>query len=82
VLPGTRTPSAGVAMRLNASAARSTSVYWVLLTISMAFIVIGIGILLFSDIPRFDQFLWAVGLGLAAAMLASDNSQPRKPAAR
>ena len=69
-------------MRLNASAARSPIVYWVLLTISMAFIVIGIGILLFSEIPRFDQFLWAAGLGLAAAMLASDNSKPGEPTAR
>lgn len=59
--------------------ARSRIVYWVLLTISMIFIAIGIGILLLSEIPRFDQFLWAAGLGLAAAMLASDRSKPREP---
>ena len=67
-------------MRGNTGMARSRVVYWVLLTISVAFIAIGIGILLFSEIPRFDQFLWAAGLGLAAAMLASDRSRPREPA--
>jgi hypothetical protein len=56
---------------------RSGVVYWVLLAISMVFIVTGIGILIWSEIPRFDQFLWAAGLGLAAAMLASDNSKSR-----
>jgi len=60
----------------NAAAERSPWVYWTLLSISLAFIVIGIGILLFSEIPRFDQFLWAAGLGLAAALLASDNYKP------
>ena len=59
--------------------ARSPIVYWTLLTISIAFIATGIGILLFSDIPRFDQFLWAAGLGIAAALLASDNAKPREP---
>ena len=66
-------------MHLNTAMARSRPVYWVLLTISVAFIATGIGILLFSDIPQFDQFLWAAGLGLAAAMLASDNSNAREP---
>jgi hypothetical protein len=65
-------------MQSDSGAARSRVVYSVLLAISMAFIATGIGILLFSDIPRFDQFLWAAGLGLAAAMLASDNSKPRE----
>ena len=58
---------------------RSRLVYWVLLTISIVFISTGIGILLFSDIPQFDQFLWAAGLGLGAALLASDNGKPREP---
>jgi hypothetical protein len=58
---------------------RSRAVYWILLTISTAFIATGIGILLFSEIPRFDQFLWAAGLGLGAALLASDNSKVREP---
>ena len=64
-------------MGSRAGMVRSGIVYGVLLTISLVFIVTGIGILIWSDIPRFDQFLWAAGLGLAAAMLASDNSKSR-----
>jgi len=69
-------------MRLRSSGGRSRIVYWILLTISLVFIVVGIGILLVSEIPRFDQFLWAAGLGLAAALLASDNAKPRARDAR
>jgi hypothetical protein len=47
------------------------------MAISLAFIGIGIGIILFSETPRVDQFLWAAGLGIGAALLASDNSKTR-----
>lgn len=66
---------------LASEAYRPKFVYWSLMTISMMFVVVGICILLFSEIPQFNQFLWATGLGLAAALLASDNSKPRVPAA-
>ena len=59
------------------AATRPRIVYWFLIAISMAFLLIGISILLFSDIPQFDQFLWASGLGIASALLASDNAKPR-----
>jgi len=75
-LPGTENHCHAEDLPANAAAERSPWVYWTLLSISLAFIVIGIGILLFSEIPRFDQFLWAAGLGLAAALLASDNYKP------
>jgi hypothetical protein len=65
-------------MQIGSGVARSRTVYWVLLGISMVFTGAGIAILVFSDIPRFDQFLWAAGLGLAAALLASDNGRPRE----
>jgi hypothetical protein len=60
-----------------AETARPWIVYWVLIAISIVFLLVGISILLFSDIPRFDQFLWASGLGIASALLASDNAKPR-----
>jgi hypothetical protein len=56
---------------------RSRIVSSVLMVISLAFIAIGIGIILFSETPRVDQFLWAAGLGIGAALLASDNSKTR-----
>ena len=56
---------------------RSRIVSSVLMAISLIFIATGIGIIVLSDNPRIDQFLWAAGLGIGAALLASDNAKPR-----
>jgi hypothetical protein len=62
-------------------AKRSPIIQTLLLGIGIAYINVAIFILIFSEPPTFQHFLWAAGLGIGCGLLTFQRrSQPAKPA--